>query len=337
MGKKVTAADVARSAGVSPATVDRVLNGRGSVSVDKERRVVEQAIRLGLDRNIRLRPTRTIRIGVAMAHASNPFYESLRLAFARANRLFFASNIQAVVHFFNILALEEVARTMRQAADDADALIVVAPRHPLIEEVLEKVGRAKPLITLVTDLPRITRHAYVGLDNLSAGRVAGDLMGRLIGRGGGDVVVVSDVQNIIALEERVVGFRAAMAERHRQCRILDVFETGGNRERAGEFMRDMIVQHQRLAGVYAISTGTLAIGQALEATGRQEAITMIAHELTAHRRRMLLGGIIDAVIDQNPELEVLTALEVLAHHFGRLEKPPTRPVTPFTLYFRENC
>jgi len=32
---------------------------------------------------------------------------------------------------------------------------------------------------------------------------------------------------------------------------------------------------------------------------------------------MLLDGIIDAVPDQNPE--VLTALEVLASHFGRLE------------------
>ena len=61
---------------------------------------------------------------------------------------------------------------------------------------------------------------------------------------------------------------------------------------------------------------------------------MIAHELTAHRRQMLLDEIIDAVIDQNPELEVLTALEILAHHFGRLEKPPTQLVTPFTLYFR---
>jgi hypothetical protein len=39
---------------------------------------------------------------------------------------------------------------------------------------------------------------------------------------------------------------------------------------------------------------------------------------------MLFDRIIDAVIDQNPELEVLTALEVLAHHFGRLEKP-TKP------------
>ena len=53
-------------------------------------------------------------------------------------------------------------------------------------------------------------YAYVWLDNLSACRVAGDLMGRLIGRDGGDVVVVSDVQNIVALEERVVGFRAAL-------------------------------------------------------------------------------------------------------------------------------
>ena len=53
-------------------------------------------------------------------------------------------------------------------------------------------------------------------------------------------------------------------------------------------MRDMIAEYQWLAGVYAISTGTLAIGQALAATGRQEAITMIAHELIAHRRLMLL-------------------------------------------------
>lgn len=337
MRRKVTAADVARSAGVSPATVDRVLNGRGSVSIDKERRVVEWAMRLGIDRNIRLRPTRTIRIGVAMARASNPFYESLRLAFARANRLFFAANVQAVVNFFDILAPEQVARTMRQSADESDALIVVSPRHPLIEDVLERVGRAKPLITLVTDLPWIRRLAYVGLDNLSAGRVAGDLMGRLIGRDGGEVVVVSDVQNIVALEERVVGFRAALTERHKHCRILEVFETGGKRERAGDFMRDMIEQHQRLAGVYAVSTGTSAIGQALEATGRQGAITMITHELTTRRRDMLRAEILDAVIDQNPELEVQTALEVLAHHFGRLEKPPNRLVTPFTLYFRENC
>jgi LacI family transcriptional regulator len=115
-----------------------------------------------------------------------------------------------VVHFFDIVALEG---TMRQAAEEADALIVVAPRHPLIEDALEKIGRAKPLIALVTDLPGITRLAYVGLDNPVAGRVAGDLMGRLAGREGAGGVVVSE-------HRRARGARPASAPRSRAPRAM---------------------------------------------------------------------------------------------------------------------
>lgn len=46
MGRKTTANDVARAAGVSASTVDRVLNGPGGVDPDKERRVVEWARKL---------------------------------------------------------------------------------------------------------------------------------------------------------------------------------------------------------------------------------------------------------------------------------------------------
>ena len=46
MARKTTARDVAEAAGVSPATVDRVLNGRGGVSPDKEKRVLDWARRL---------------------------------------------------------------------------------------------------------------------------------------------------------------------------------------------------------------------------------------------------------------------------------------------------
>jgi LacI family transcriptional regulator len=50
MAGKTTIGDVALLAGVSVATVDRVLNGRGGVTPDKEHRVLSAARRLRIDR-----------------------------------------------------------------------------------------------------------------------------------------------------------------------------------------------------------------------------------------------------------------------------------------------
>jgi LacI family transcriptional regulator len=86
-----------------------------------------------------------------------------------------------------------------------------------------------------------------------------------------------------------------------------------------------------------VSTGNRAIAAALDALGRGLATIMITHELTPARRELLKRGLVDAIIDQHPDLEEQTAVEVLAHHFGRLEAPPTRLMTPFTIFFRENC
>lgn len=66
-------------------------------------------------------------------------------------------------------------------------------------------------------------------------------------------------------------------------------------------------------------------------------MVFITHELTPERRSLLREGLIDAVIDQNPELEVRTAVEVIAAHFGRLEAPPRSTLTPVRIHMIENC
>ena len=85
------------------------------------------------------------------------------------------------------------------------------------------------------------------------------------------------------------------------------------------------------------STGNRAIADMLAARGLAQSTVIVTHELTSDRRTLLRQGVIDAIIDQNPELEAFTVVETLAHHFGRLDAPPTRLTTPFTLFFRENA
>lgn len=337
MSKRAILADVAAAAGVSTATVDRVLNGRGGVSPEKEKRVLDWARKLQIDRNLERRPTRIVRIGVVMQNPSNPFYEVLRKAFVKANDLYFGASIQVTLYYFDVQTPRETADLLRRISSSQDALIVVLPDHPVITSALQDITPRLPVVTMVSDLPLSGRMAYVGLDNRSAGRTAGELMARFVGEAGGDIVVVSGLHSFIGQGEREMGFRAVLAERHPQCRLLTVVETREQPDKAGDLVSSILRTHATVAGIYNLSAGDPSIVAALRQFQCAESTVLITHELTADRRALLLEGVIDAVIDQNPELEAMTAVRLLARHFGRSTDTDIQTQTPIGIYIRENC
>lgn len=337
MRKKTVAADVATAAGVSLATVDRVLNGRGGVSSEKERKVLEWARKLKLDRDLERRPTRTLRIGVLMQAPSNPFYAALQRAFVRSNDIYFSSNIQVTQYYYDVLDPTGAAKLLTRLPRSQDALIVILPADPLIERALEKVTAMIPVITMASDLPASGRISYVGLDNYSAGRTAGDLMGRFLGVTGGKIVIVSGLQSFTDQGEREDGFRKVLAERYPCCELDIVLETREQPEVAGALVHKALRQNTDINGIYNLSTGDRSIVEAIKRLGRENSTVVITHELTADRKALLKEGAIDAVIDQNPELEALTAINLLANHFGRTTDKWLSTQTAIAIYTRENC
>lgn len=337
MQKKTIIADIAAAAGVSTATVDRVLNRRGGVSPEKEGRVLEWSRKLQVDRDLERRPTRILRIGVVMQSPSNPFYEVLRQAFARANSLYFGASLQTTLYYFDVKTPHETAEMLRKIASSQDALIVILPDHQLITTTVQAISTQLPVVTMVSDLPQSGRMAYVGLDNRAAGRTAGELMGRFVGHAGGDIVVVSGLQSFIGQGEREMGFRAVLAERHPHCRLLTVLETREQPEKAGELVAAILKQTPDVAGVYNLSAGDSSIVGALRHFGRAGKTVLVTHELTPERKALLQEGVIDAIIDQNPELEAMTAVQLLARHFGRCADEVLPTMTPARVFIRENC
>ena len=81
MARRTTLTEIAAAAGVSIATVDRVVNRRGGVSPEAETKVLEWANRLSLDRRLFRGHARTLRVAVMMQSATNPFFRGLSKAF----------------------------------------------------------------------------------------------------------------------------------------------------------------------------------------------------------------------------------------------------------------
>ena len=78
--KTITIYDIAREAGVSPATVSRVLTNRAKVSGDKKDRVMAVIDKYNFKPNMFARglvETRSKTIGIIVADVRNPYYASM--------------------------------------------------------------------------------------------------------------------------------------------------------------------------------------------------------------------------------------------------------------------
>lgn len=337
MGRKVTAADVAREAGVSAATVDRVLNNRGGVAEDKERRVYAAARHLRLDRALDMRVARTLRVAAFIQPPANPYHAALKAAIDDSNRGPDPFNIQTRIFHIDPALPARTADKLRGIVADHDAVIVCLAHDDRLVRVLDDIAAAgKPVVTLATDIA-CRGATYVGPDNHRAGRLAGELMGRFLGESGGDIILIAGMFSMIGHEERRAGFRAVLSERFPGCRILAEFESHEQGEIAGDLVWRELRQHPSIRGIYNASAGALAVVAALERLHRLQQVVFVTHELTEDRRALLQRGAIDAVIDQNPRLEIETAIKVIAQAYQRLERKVSATLTPVGVYLRENC
>jgi LacI family transcriptional regulator len=334
--RKTSMTDIARAAGVSEATVDRVLNGRGGVSREKETRVLEWARKLKIDRALEAVSVRWLRIAILLQEPVAQYYVHLKQGFELAQKTFASQRVICAVTYFESLAPQAVVDTIARATRKADALIIVAYEHPEITAALRHVSHAMPVITLASDLPGTGRLAYVGIDNRCAGRVAGELMGRFLGDAGGKVLVMTGMHDFLGHEERESGFRSVLRRRFPNCDIVETVESREQSTLTERLTRDAFRRYPDLRGIYNISVGDEGIAAALRSLHRVHSTTLIGHELNDTSRRLLIEGALDAVLDQNPVGEALHAIDVVLRHYHRDPGITLPQQIPVTVLLREN-
>jgi LacI family transcriptional regulator len=311
-----TVIDIAREAGVSLATVDRVLNARPGVRAATIAAVNDAIARIGYVRDVaaaNLARQRLYRFVFALPEVPSQFLSALRSAIMEAAEGLAADRSEVTIVTYPPRDPHVLVERFR-AADLAapDGVAIMAAETPEVRDLILRLREGgAAVVSLVTDQSQAPRDHFVGIDNVAAGRTAGVLMGRFVGPRPGKVAVVVSSMQARDMVERRLGFDALLAERFPGLEPLPSVEGHDDAEVTERVMAACLATHGPVAGIYAAAAGTRGVTAALKAAGLAGKVVMVAHELTPHTREALVDGTCDAVIAQDPGHIARSALRVL--------------------------
>lgn len=304
--------DVARAAGVSLATVDRALHRRPGVKNETIARVDAAVLKLGYRADFaatRLARSKPRRIRFLLPSSENSFVNLLTEQINGLMPWFVEQRVSAAVTRIDSLSATQVANKLHALRGHCDAVVVMAVDHALVRAAIDDlVDSGIVVITLVSDVPTSKRHQYVGINNISAGRVAASLMGRFMPTAtGGEIAVALGSRALRDHAERLFGFEQVIRAEFPHLTVLEPFETHEDSRRSERLVNDLL-KKQQLLGLYSVGGGNRGIFAALKARQSVHKVIWICHELTRSNRDAILSGHATAVINQDAGHEIRSSV-----------------------------
>jgi ribose transport system substrate-binding protein len=167
----------------------------------------------------------------------------------------------------------------------------------ILEQMQALRAKGVKVITVDSDGPAAGREAFVGTNNLEAGRELGRLAAQLRPQGGKAVAFVGFVGAQNAMD-RIQGLKEGFGGK---IQLVDSMEDQVNESKARNNVTTAIQNHRDvnvLAGIWSYNAP--AIADVISATGRRKDFTIVAFDAEPNAIVAMDQGNIDAMVVQNP-------------------------------------
>lgn len=313
----ITITQIAEAAGVSTATVDRVLNNRPGVNpqtVDKVRSVMEM---LGGGSPVRGRPrsASNYRFAFVLPAARRGFFDMVDRVIAQAAGDFRHQHITEITHRLPNQDGADFAAELAKLGD-LDGIALLAPDVPPVKLAINELVRAGVhVVTLFSDVPGSLRETFVGADNRAAGRTAALLLGRELPRGEpGRCAILAPPTRYAAEIDRRIGFSQVLEERFPQAVLVQLQDMPESEDQAYAFAKRLLAPAKTggpLHGLYNVGPGSHGVSRALQELDQDYAPGFVVHDLLEMHRTLLVSNVVSYVLHQDVYYSVMTAARVL--------------------------
>ncbi len=332
--------DVAREAGVSLATVDRVVNNRPGASArtvvrvhDAVRRLTQKATQRADERPL----TRPMLIGCLLPTSDSALVQRLRTELSLLVPWMADQGATLDLRTTGAAAPAAAAAAVKRMRGQYDAVILMLQDHPLVRDAVDRMcADGTCVVTLASRIP--TRHAahFVGIDSRAAGRTAATMLSRFVGSRQGSVAVVLGRREFQDHTDRLRGFQELMAAEHPHLHLLPPLEAHEPSASVKTDLQELLSRHPGLVGLFSMGADNQAICEALKAGQASGRVAWVCDELTPLTRHALQEGTASAVISQNAAQEARSALQLALSYLNRQISTPSPEAMRIEIYLKEN-
>lgn len=338
--RRPTITDVAEAAGVSVATVNRVLAGSDNVRQATRLLVQQAAEQIGfygvgaIQAKVAASKLR-FRFGVLLLQPHRQFYQTIAAALRKAAEQVADAEIELRIEFLEDLTPQNTAARAMALGAECDAICLTSAVHPIVTEAVETLQRrGLPVFALIAQLSATGQVHYVGLDNWKVGRTSGWAIANIC-KAPGKIGILLGNLRYRNQEMNEVGFRSYFREFAPDFTLLEPLQTFESAAVAEEMTERLLTEHPDLAALYVSGGGITGVMAALRGTGRK--LVVVGYDLMDSTRAGLLDGTLSVVIShriQQMAAEVVAGMTAAARA-PRDGQTYTR-IVPFDIHTREN-
>ena len=314
MQDRVTVRAIAKESGFSIGTVDRALNNRGRISDKTKQKILEIAVQLGYKPNklaSALSKNQMIKLAAVFPIEPGYYFQTIKDGMIDAQNELSACHIK--IDFYHTESLDPAKQIEKLANIKKEELdgLVVSPGNSTLDFLINSfVDSGIPTITFANDSPTSKRLFYIGQNTYLAGKLGGELIGKLL-HGSGNVLTLIAFSNVYSLEERYAGFEDALKKEYPQIKIIGPYEYYDKDRTAYDIVSNMI-KREKIDGVFVASaSGTVGSAKALANNASKERPILVGYDDVQFIKKMIKAGIIDATITQDPYLQGYYSIKLI--------------------------
>jgi len=314
----VTMKDIAKLAGVSRGTVDRVINNRGSVNPDTER-IVREIIKTvnyspnAAGKNLAVRKKK-LKFGFVIfgALSADDFFSDVVLGIKKRAADLADLGVTVEIRGTHIHIPEQQVKLIDELVELGINGLAIAPiNHPLVADRLRELSRSGiPVVTSNSDIPDCGRLAYVGSNFYKCGETAASLMNLITG-GAANVGIISGAPNILCNSERVAGFSEYAGKYFPNLNIVDVGVNSDYNDISYTGTLEMLRTKPQIEALFISSAGVSGVCRAVRELDLDGKISIVCFDATDAINKLVRDGTVTATIAQEPVKQGTKPLNIL--------------------------